>query len=51
VTPWGHDNVPLFYGEAHPNEDPDGDFHAPADATLAEAVEAYRREIAGADEI
>lgn len=47
----GHDNVPLFYGEVHPNQDPDGDFHAPADATLAEAVEAYRREVADADEI
>lgn len=47
----GHDNVPLFCGDAHPDKDPDGDFHAPPDATLAEAVEAYRSEVADADEI
>lgn len=47
----GQDNIPLFYGNAHPSNDPDGDFHPPPDATVAEAVEAYRREIADADEI
>lgn len=44
-------NEPLFYGDAHPTGDPDGDFHPPAEATLAEAFEAYWAQIAVADEI
>jgi hypothetical protein len=41
----------LYYGEAHPEGDPDGDFHAPKDATIAEALEVWRDEAANADEI
>lgn len=47
----GDDNVPLFYRDAHPDHDPDGDFHAPPGATLAEALAAYQREATEADEI
>lgn len=47
----GDDVAPLFYGDAHPEGDIDGDFHAPAGATLAEAFEAYWAEIATTDEI
>lgn len=47
----GGANEPLFYGSAHPDDDPDGDFHPPADATLADALAAYRCEIADADAI
>jgi hypothetical protein len=47
----GDTNVPLFYGDAHPDGDRDGDFHPPADATLDEAFEAHRREIVDADAI
>ena len=47
----GDENVPLFYGDAHPDQDLDGDFHAPPDATLADALEAHGREVADADEI
>jgi hypothetical protein len=43
--------APIFYGEAHPDGDGDGDFHPPADATMAEAFEAYWTEIADADQI
>jgi uncharacterized damage-inducible protein DinB len=48
----GREDVPrLYVGALHPTGDPDGDFHAPADATLAEAFESYWREIAAADRI
>lgn len=47
----GEDTAKLFYGDAHPDGDIDGDFHPPADATIAEAFEAYWREIADADAI
>jgi hypothetical protein len=47
----GDDNVPLFYGDAHPDGDGDGDFHAPPGATLAEAFDAYWREVGDADAI
>lgn len=47
----GDDNVPLFYGAAHPDDDPDGDFHPPAGATLADAIAALQREVADADRI
>jgi hypothetical protein len=40
---------PIFYGPAHPDGDQDGDFHAPLDATLADAFDAYWREIDVAD--
>jgi hypothetical protein len=42
---------PIYYGEAHPDGDPDGDLHPPADATLGEALDTYWTEIALADEI
>ena len=42
---------PIYYGSAHPDADPDGDFHAPPDATLAEALAAYWAEVAIADRI
>ena len=44
-------NEPIFYGDAHPDGDQDGDFHPPAEATLAEAFEAYHAQIAAADEV
>lgn len=47
----GQSSAPIFYGEGHPDGDPDGDFHPPADATIEEAVAAYHREIADADAI
>ena len=45
--PW----VPIFFGDAHPDGDPDGDFHPPPDATMTEAFDAYWAEIADADAI
>jgi hypothetical protein len=36
---------PLYYGESHPTGDRDGDFHAPPDATIAAALDAYRDEL------
>jgi hypothetical protein len=42
---------PIYYGPAHPDGDDDGDFHPPADATLADALAAYWREIVLADSI
>ena len=47
----GEENAPLFYGDAHPDGDDDGDFHPPPDATLADAAEAYWREVRDADAI
>jgi uncharacterized damage-inducible protein DinB len=43
----GEDAPPLFYDDANR----DGDFHAPDDATLAEALAAYRTEIEAARRI
>ena len=43
----GGENVPLLYI----SDQPDADWHPPADATLAEAFDAYWAEIARADEI
>jgi uncharacterized damage-inducible protein DinB len=43
------DAGPIFYGAADPGGDLDGDFHAPADATLADAFAAYWAEIEVAD--
>ena len=45
----GEDVPRLYVGALHPTGDPDGDFHAPTDATLAEAFESYWREIEIAD--
>jgi hypothetical protein len=42
---------PVYWGDAHPDGDPDGDFHPPADATLAEALGTYRTEIGVAEGI
>lgn len=42
---------PIYYGSAHPDGDPDGDFHPPPGATLAEAIATYWAEIAVADRI
>jgi uncharacterized damage-inducible protein DinB len=36
---------PIYYGDAHPDGDRDGDFHAPADATLADAVARWSQEV------
>lgn len=41
----GTDAPPLFYDDAHPTGDRDGDFHPPDGATLAEAVAALQDEI------
>jgi Protein of unknown function (DUF664) len=44
--------VPRIYcREAHPDGDTDGDFHAPPDATLANALETFWREAEAADDI
>jgi hypothetical protein len=43
------DAGPIFYGDSHPDGDDDGDFHPPPGTTLAEAFEAYWREIEIAD--
>lgn len=43
----GIDAEPLFYDEANP----DGDFHPPPDATMADALEALRSEADDADAI
>src|SRR5262245_31209717 len=39
------DAPPIFYGDAHPDGDQDGDFHAPPGATVAEALSTYWAEI------
>jgi hypothetical protein len=36
---------PIYYGESHPTGDEDGDFHAPPDATVAVALDAYLEEV------
>jgi uncharacterized damage-inducible protein DinB len=36
---------PIYYGDASVGGDPDGDFHAPDSATIAEALDALQREI------
>jgi hypothetical protein len=41
----GADAPPIYYGDAHPGGDPDGEFHPPPDATLAGAVAGLTREI------
>lgn len=47
----GQQASPLFYGDAHPNSDPDGDFHPPPDATLLDALDSFWSEAADADAI
>jgi uncharacterized damage-inducible protein DinB len=47
----GENRQPLYYGDAHPDGDPDGDFHPPADATLAEALSTFWAEVAASDRI
>ncbi len=47
----GGDAAPIYYGASHPDGDPDGDFHPPSDATVAEALDTFWSEIARADEI
>jgi hypothetical protein len=42
---------PIYFGESHPDGDDDGDFHPPPDATIAEALATYWREIAAADQV
>jgi uncharacterized damage-inducible protein DinB len=42
----GQDAPPIFYGDAHPLGDPDGDFHPPADATIDAALATLADEIA-----
>ena len=47
----GADVEPIFYGSSHPDGDPDGDFHAPPDATLADALTTYWAVIAESNRI
>ena len=47
----GGPSEPIFYGHAHPDGDPDGEFHPPEGATMAEAFDAYWAQIADADAI
>jgi hypothetical protein len=47
----GGDAGPIYYGAAHPYGDEDGDFHPPPEATIADALHAYWREIAAGDVI
>jgi Protein of unknown function (DUF664) len=42
---------PIYYGEAHPDGDIDGDFHPGPDATLTDAVVTWTREVAAAREV
>ncbi|MBA3286453.1 MAG: DinB family protein [Acidimicrobiia bacterium] len=39
----------IYYGDAHPDGDEDGDFHPPPGATVAEALATHGAEIAAAD--
>ncbi len=45
----GEDIAPIYYGEGHPEGDPDGDLHPEPDETMAEAMATWRAEIAVAD--
>lgn len=47
----GRPDEPLFYDQAHPDGDHDGDFHPPADATLAEAFAAFHEQVSSADAV
>ena len=45
----GRDIGNIYRAEAHPDGDADGDFHPPPDATLADALATFRREVEEAD--
>lgn len=45
------DSPPLFYGDAHPTGDPDGDLHPGPEDTVVDAVTAWRTEIANTDKM
>ncbi len=45
----GRESLPLYYGEAHPNGDPDGDFHPLDGDTLTDALEVLHEVAADAD--
>jgi Protein of unknown function (DUF664) len=47
----GEDVGPIHSRDAHPEGDPDGDFHAPPGATLADASATFWSEAELADEI
>ncbi len=47
----GADIEPIYCGSAHPDGDPDGDFHAPPDATLGDALTTYWEVIAESNRI
>jgi hypothetical protein len=47
----GQDIGPIYSREAHPLGDVDGDFHPPPGATLVEALDTFRAEVAIADGI
>ena len=36
---------PIFYGDAHPSGDPDGDFHPGPDATMTESLATWTDEV------
>lgn len=39
------DAAPIYYGDAHPDGDPDGDMHPADDDSLADAIATWREEI------
>ena len=45
------DAPPIYFGASHPDGDEDGDFHPPPDATIAEALATFWREIEVSDQI
>jgi len=45
------DAPPLYSGAAHPTGDIDGDFHAPPDATLTDALDTFWAEVEASDAI
>ena len=47
----GKQTEPLYMAEAHPDNDQDGDFHPPSDATLHEAIATFKSEATAADAI
>lgn len=47
----GRDTGPVYRLAAHPSGDPDGDFHPPPEATLADALKAFWAEAEAADRV
>jgi hypothetical protein len=47
----GEDVGPIWYGEAHPDGDPDGDLHPGEDDSLADAMSVWETEVASARDI